>query len=223
MAKKGTKTARPPGRISQLLPDRRTALYLVGGLLLMLAVFFLFTHRMQSQRADVQAQIASAQGQIGTEKTLLNKLQSGQVSPQDTANSVARYDAMLPSSVDPASLAADLPTQALASYNVTVGQMDPQPYVKSSTPGLNYQPFNMTVTGAPDQVAQWLASLQQQPHLMTLENVSYSETANAAPAGTPAASSSSASTAKVTFTLKAWFDTNQALPAGGAAVATPSH
>lgn len=227
MAAKTSGSGRP-SRASQLMPDRRIALYLLAGLLLMVAVFFGFTHRMQAQHTAVQDSIALARKDIAATQVQLNQLQSGQLSPKDEQAEIARYDALLPAKIDAAALASDLPTEAQSTYNVSVTQMDPGTITDGPHAGLKFQPFNVSVAGSAADIAQWLAALQQRPDLLTVTGVNYTadtKAAGSASAGSStgtatAGSSASAPVTKLSFTLKAWFDTSPTLPVSAGATGT---
>lgn len=204
MTKKPTPTGRP-GLLAQLLPDRKVALYMFGGVLLALAVYFGFTHRMQDQHSATQRKIAAARADLISSQSALTLILRSQVSANAATATVRLDDILLPQTVNAASVANTLSTQAAgAPYLVTVNQMDPGLPVAGTAKKLGYQPFSVMATGTASGLFKMLSQLiLGNPHLLTVSHVVY-------------AALPSTDVRTMTFTLKAWYDGSDPLPQIGA-------
>lgn len=212
MAKKSRKAARKPSRFAVAVPDRRTLAYVLSAVVLLVAVFFLFTGRMLDSRSAAEVANAQSKQTVSQNEAKLRALENGTALPEDRSAKAERLDRMFPAQVDAAKVAADLATRA-SSSGVQVRQMDPS--AAAAVPGsgdAKFTAFNVTAVGQPSALSSWMATLQNSPELMTLDKVKFSSGAAAGSSSSSSSNPAPGGTYQVTFTLKAYSSSLPALP-----------
>lgn len=164
-----TAPKKAPGRLAAQLP-RKMPLALLIGVIVIVAIWFLFVHREAKALTKARTNLATAQaaqhktaGQLAQTKANPGYLQS-------LYQMAKKADALLPAQPDPgflSTLASDATAAGIPAKNQQFSNRLPS----GGPSGLNYVPYTVQVTGSYANLVSFMQALGASPELVTFTSV----------------------------------------------------